>query len=182
MGLVGEVMGQGGLTFADLDRLAVTTGPGSFTGLRVGIAAVRGFALVAGCPVIGIGNLEIHARCARTLVGPVPVLAATPAARGDVYGQLFTTDGAPVTAARVAPAAQFADDMTAGCMIAGSAAQLVADAGNFGGERIAHRRNEPDMATLCALAAQAKPPDEPVKPLYLRPPDAKPQSGALPRR
>jgi tRNA threonylcarbamoyladenosine biosynthesis protein TsaB len=182
MGLVGQVMRDGSLTFAELDRLAVSIGPGSFTGLRIGIAAVRGFALVTGCPVVGVGNLEIHARSARHKLGPVPVLAVTPAARGDVYGQRFDADGLASAPPRVATAADFADEMAAGCVLAGSAAPAIVAAGGFAEDRIAHRMGAPDMAALCDLAEAATPRGEPIRPLYLRPPDAKPQSGALPRR
>src|SRR3954464_3523204 len=54
MPLVARVMDKAGLDFKQLDRIAVTTGPGSFTGLRVGIAAARGIALAAGRPAIGL--------------------------------------------------------------------------------------------------------------------------------
>src|SRR5947208_15164158 len=57
MPLIARVMNEGGFEFADLDRIAVTTGPGSFTGLRVGISAARGIALVAGKPAIGLSTL-----------------------------------------------------------------------------------------------------------------------------
>src|SRR2546429_7609715 len=53
MPLIARVMNEGGFEFADLDRIAVTTGPGSFTGLRVGISAARGIALVAGKNAVG---------------------------------------------------------------------------------------------------------------------------------
>src|SRR5438034_9071628 len=65
MPLITRVMNEGGFEFADLDRIAVTTGPGSFTGLRVGISAARGIALVAGKSSVGVYPL---ARIAKPLI------------------------------------------------------------------------------------------------------------------
>ena len=70
MPLVQRVMNDASLAFADIDRIAVTTGPGSFTGLRVGIAAARGIALAAGRPIVGLTTLAAYA-------APFTVLALT---------------------------------------------------------------------------------------------------------
>src|SRR5688572_11362625 len=61
MPLIARVMGEAKTPFADLDRIAVTTGPGSFTGLRVGIAAARGIALATGKPAFGVTTLAAFA-------------------------------------------------------------------------------------------------------------------------
>src|SRR5437763_8038701 len=61
MPLIGRVIKASGLGFASLDRIAVTTGPGSFTGLRVGISAARGIALAAGKPAVGVTTLTAFA-------------------------------------------------------------------------------------------------------------------------
>src|SRR5919204_2428098 len=58
MPLIARVMNGARVEFAQLDRIAVTVGPGSFTGLRVGIAAARGIALAAGKPAIGLSTLS----------------------------------------------------------------------------------------------------------------------------
>ena len=72
-GMISAAMEQAGIGYAALDRIAVTIGPGSFTGIRVGIAAARGLALVTGCPVAGIGTLAVLAESARAAAGTVPV-------------------------------------------------------------------------------------------------------------
>ena len=59
--LIARVMQRGRLAFPDIDRIAVTTGPGSFTGLRVGISAARGIALAAGKPAFGVSTLSAYA-------------------------------------------------------------------------------------------------------------------------
>src|ERR1700755_3371992 len=61
MPLIARVMKQSALPFAALDRVAVTTGPGSFTGLRVGLSAARGIGLAASKPVVGLTTLSAYA-------------------------------------------------------------------------------------------------------------------------
>ena len=61
MPLIARVIRQAGIAFAALDRIAVTTGPGSFTGLRVGLSAARGIALAADKPVVGLSTLTAYA-------------------------------------------------------------------------------------------------------------------------
>ena len=61
MPLIGRVVVESGIGFAGLDRIAVTTGPGSFTGLRVGLSAARGIALAANKRVVGITTLTAFA-------------------------------------------------------------------------------------------------------------------------
>ena len=72
MPLIARVIRQAGIGFAALDRIAVTTGPGSFTGLRVGLSAARGIALAAGKPVVGVTTLTAYA---------APVVARTASTR-----------------------------------------------------------------------------------------------------
>ena len=179
MGLIAEAMSEAGLAFGDLDRIAVTTGPGSFTGVRIGIAAARGLALVNRTATVGVTTLAVHAEEARRLLGAKPVLAVIAAGRGELYGALFAADGremeAPAAASPQIFAAMVADDT----LIAGSGADLVLAALPMAPRVIvAHRRSSPSVDALCALAARIPASQEPVRPLYLRPPDAKPQVAA----
>ena len=177
--MVEAAMAEAGLAFADLDRVAVTVGPGSFTGLRVGIAAARGLALVVGCPVVGIGTLAVHAEEARALLGAVPVLAVNAASRGEVYGAVFAADGRETISPAAATAVAFAAYLEGDMAIAGSGADLILAALPAGiAPRVAHRHAAPDIAALCRLAGRADATGAPPRPLYLRPPDAKPQAGA----
>ena len=123
-GMIAGVMDEAGLEFAALGRIAVTVGPGSFTGVRVGIAAARGFALVTGCPVAAIGTLDALAEAARALAGPIPVMAVLDARRDDVYAQAFDAAGAPLWPAEAAPASIFATRLAPGMALAGSGARL----------------------------------------------------------
>jgi tRNA threonylcarbamoyl adenosine modification protein YeaZ len=175
-GMIEAAMAEAGLAFADLDRIAVTVGPGSFTGLRVGIAAARGLALVVKCPVVGLGTLAVHAEAARAVAGPVPVLALLDARRDEFYGERFAADGTPVGPAEVGAAAHFAALVAKGDVLAGSGADGVASALPEAFAPIVHRASAPDMHALLRLALRAPVSGASPRPLYLRPPDAKPQA------
>ena len=177
MGMVAAAMAEAGLDYRDLDRIAVTVGPGSFTGLRVGIAAARGFALVTGAPAIGLGTLAIHAETARHEVGDTPLLVVLAASRGEIYGQSFAADGTAEGPPEAAPAEVFAARIAANTLIAGSGAAALAEIlGDEARARTVHSRSAPDIASLCRLALVTPPSGQAPRPLYLRPPDAKPQT------
>jgi tRNA threonylcarbamoyl adenosine modification protein YeaZ len=176
-GMISAAMEEAGIGFAALDRIAVTVGPGSFTGIRVGIAAARGLALVTGCPVVGIGTLAVIAESARAAAGPVPVMAVLDARRDEVYAQAFAADGTPLSEPTAGPAPAVAARLGAGMVLAGSGAPLVA-AALASPPAITHTAAAPDIAALVRLGLAAPPPAGPPRPLYLRPPDAKPQAAA----
>lgn len=179
MGMIDQAMAEAGLAFADLDRIAVTIGPGSFTGVRVGIAAARGLALASGVPAVGVSTLAVHADAARPVAGSRPVLAVLAAGRGELYGALYDTAGSAIAPACAASAQVFAAMLQANTVLAGSGADLVIAALPMDVRPpVAHRDAAPSLATLCALAARLPASTGAPKPLYLRPPDAKPQAAA----
>jgi len=177
--MIDSAMDQAEMDFADLDRIAVTIGPGSFTGLRVGIAAARGIALVVGCPVVGIGTLDVHAASARALAGDVAVVAVLDARRGEVYRQRFAAGGAACGAPAVGPPESVLAEVVDGDVLAGAGADIVAAALPLGRTvSIVHRRSVPDIRVLAEMAELAAAPSVAPRPLYLRPPDAKQQTAA----
>ena len=93
MPLIARVMDHAGLEFAELDRLAVTTGPGSFTGLRVGISAARGIALAASKPAVGLSTLSGLAAPLIAEDDSSNVVAALDARHDHVYLQVFGPNG-----------------------------------------------------------------------------------------
>lgn len=166
--MVEEVMAAAGLPFAALDRVGVTVGPGSFTGLRVGLAFAKGLGLALGRPCVGVGTLEALAACER---GPGLTAAVIDARRGQVYLQAFE-GGAAVMAPDVLPveiaAARLAELWRGGPLrLVGPGAPLLA---GIAPEVVVIGRGAPDPVAVCALAAGRT---TPARPLYLRAPDAK---------
>ena len=170
-GLVREAMTTAGLNFTSLDRVAVTIGPGSFTGLRVGLAFAKGLALASGRPCIGVGSLEAMAA---SVEADGLVCACLDAGRGQIYLQLFV-DGRSVAAPDVLPTptavARLAEIWTGGsARLVGSGAQLLAQAAP--GAQIIVLAS-PDPVAVARLAGRLRPPFAPPRPLYLRAPDAR---------
>jgi tRNA threonylcarbamoyladenosine biosynthesis protein TsaB len=186
MPLVQRVMDDAELIFADIDRVAVTTGPGSFTGLRVGIAAARGIALAAGIPIVGLTTLAAYAAPHMAADDSHPVVAAIDARHGHVFLQVFGPGGRTLTAPKLATLREAADAAGAtACCIVGSAANAVAAAMSNTGAApvVVDAREAPDIAWVARVGAVLPEGQSPPKPQYLRAPDAQPQNAAqLPRR
>ncbi|MDR3422532.1 MAG: tRNA (adenosine(37)-N6)-threonylcarbamoyltransferase complex dimerization subunit type 1 TsaB [Xanthobacteraceae bacterium] len=186
MPLLKRVMDEAGLGFPDIDRVAVTTGPGSFTGLRVGIAAARGIALAADKPAVGLSTLSAFAAPHLAADDRFPVIAAIDARHAHVYLQVFSPGGRSFTTPRLASlreAVQAASEASA-CIV-GSAAQAIADAlpESCVPAAVVDARAAPDIAWVARMGAVVPEGQSPPKPQYLRAPDAQPQNAAqLPRR
>src|SRR6266478_2452440 len=103
MPLIARVMKESGIAFSSLDRIAVTTGPGSFTGLRVGLSAARGIALAANKPVVGLTTLSAYAAPVVSQNGEHPVISAIDARHDHVYFQAVSGNGGSLIRPRVAP-------------------------------------------------------------------------------
>jgi tRNA threonylcarbamoyl adenosine modification protein YeaZ len=186
MPLIARVMDLAALEFRDLDRIAVTCGPGSFTGLRVGISAARGIALAAGKPAIGLSTLAGLAAPLIAEDDSTHVVAAIDARHDQAYLQVFGLRGRTLVAPRIASLRDAARSaMTGPARIIGSAANLVAAAWPRGADPplLVEQRSAPDIGWVARLGAAATEGPGRPKPLYLRAPDAQPQDGArLPRR
>jgi tRNA threonylcarbamoyladenosine biosynthesis protein TsaB len=185
MPLLERVMAEAGTDFTGIDRIAVTTGPGSFTGLRVGIAAARGIALAAEKPAVGVTTLLAYA-APYHIEGRFPVVAAIDARHDHVYLQAFAPGGRPLAEPRLAPLREAAEAAaTAPTRLVGSAAQAVAAALPEGSACpvSVEPRLAPDIAWVARLGAISAVDGSPPVPQYLRAPDAQPQYAAhLPRR
>ncbi len=173
MPMVEEVMAEAGAAYAELDLIATTVGPGTFTGLRVGLAAARGLALAGGLPGVGVTTLEAlaHGVDADLRAGR-PVAAVLDARRGAVYLQCFDGDLAPL-GPPAAEAPGDADFPAGPRVVVGDGAALVAAALDARRGAVTLESDRlPDAAVVAALAARrfdpAAPPAAPPGPLYLR--------------
>lgn len=172
------------LSMRDMDRVAVNVGPGSFTGVRIGVSAARGFALGLGRPAIGIDAFEALAREAADQCAARPVTVLLDAHRGEIYAQGFDADLRPRTKPLVLSreeAEALVHDLPEETVLAGSAvASIKASVSGF--FELGSIAPTAGIATYARLAAQRVPGEAP-KPLYMRGPDVKPQTGfALPRK
>ncbi len=184
MPMVDEIMREAKVDFSELRLVATTLGPGSFTGVRIAIAAARAFALVTPAKLWGIDTLSVLAAsalrrgCCRD--GATSLAIAVDARAGQNYFGLYGADGEK----REGPLLLSYEDATArlpekNTVAVGSGAGLLAAAAARRGLIIetALEDLQPDAAILAELAATAKDTLATLRPLYLRPPDAKPQSG-----
>ena len=168
------VMADAGLPFGRLQRIGATVGPGSFTGLRVGVAFAKGLGSALGVPAVGVGSLEALASEASGLVA-----AAIDARRDQLYLQVFE-DGEPLMAPDVlsvgTAAARLAElAMGRALTLVGSGAPLLFDTAPGADVRVPEGCDARHVARLAA----AKSPT-PIRPLYLRAPDAKLPGGRDP--
>jgi tRNA threonylcarbamoyladenosine biosynthesis protein TsaB len=186
MPLLSRVTAESHTTFRDLDRVVVTTGPGSFTGLRVGIAAARGIALAINKPAVGLSTLSAYAAPYLADDDDAPIVVAIDARHSHVYLQVFATGGRTVTGPKLAPLSEAVRAAAlAPSRIVGSAAQLVADglAVTDAAPLQVDAAGAPDIEWVARMGAALPQGRSPPKPQYLRAPDAQPQNAAqLPRR
>lgn len=149
-GAIGTLLDRCGLTYRALNRIAVSTGPGSFTGLRIGLSTARGLGLALDIPVIGIPSLV-----ALSLSHEGPCELIVDAKRGEAYRQSFSAPGKPRDTADLVDLKQ----------ILQVAARTTPDDPMI------------DIGLMAAFASRARPSDFPPDPTYIRAADAKPQLG-----
>ncbi|HTV33123.1 MAG TPA: tRNA (adenosine(37)-N6)-threonylcarbamoyltransferase complex dimerization subunit type 1 TsaB [Methylocella sp.] len=174
--LIDKVMAGAEGGFASLDRVAVTVGPGSFTGLRIGIAAARAIGLACNIPVVGISTLA--ALAAPLILQQKPGLSAIAidARHGHVFFAAFGTDGRTTLPARILPVREAVRSLGAGPVrLAGSGACLLAaEAPSAGTEfEIVQDNAIIDIVFVARIGLLADPAQAPPRPLYLKAPEAK---------
>jgi len=182
MPLIARVMKASGIAFAGLDRIAVTTGPGSFTGLRVGLSAARGIALAANKPVAGVTTLTAYAAPVVSQNAEHPVISAIDARHDHVYFQAVSGDGSLLIRPQVAPIEEALGASRFGAAyLVGNAAGMLADRwpADAPPPLKVDVQAAPDIAWVAWLGAAVSPNTAPARPFYLRAPDAKPSKDPL---
>ncbi|MFD1744764.1 tRNA (adenosine(37)-N6)-threonylcarbamoyltransferase complex dimerization subunit type 1 TsaB [Rhizobium helianthi] len=172
MAMIEEALQAADLILPSIDRIAVTIGPGSFTGIRVGVAAARGLGLALDVDVVGVSTLQALAMKHLDEDASRPVIAAMDAKRNEIYAQAFDEHCQPLGQ----PESLSLDQLKAlahkhSATVTGSAVALLSGL---------EKSEDPDrfnIAIVAKLGAQAQPGVDIAKPLYLRGPDAKPQDG-----
>ncbi len=173
--MVEEAMRQAGIGFAALDRLAVTTGPGTFTGQRVGLAFMRGLRVALKKPLIGVTTLEAMAFA----TGVERAAAIHDAKRDEAY--LLLWEGGEIV---LPPTVMlFKEALTrirafGPCALCGTGATIAK--AELGAEFRLTDIRQPDALWVAKLALTRSASDEPPAPLYLRAPDAKLPGAKIP--
>jgi tRNA threonylcarbamoyl adenosine modification protein YeaZ len=178
MPLVASVMERVEGGFSSLSRVAVTVGPGSFTGLRVGLSAARAIGLAARIPVVGVSTLSAYCAGLMRREQGRAVAAAIDARHGMVYLQALGADGSMLASARqceIAEAVSLLEGQPVS--VTGSGADLlVKQAWAQGLDAVVVETGPgPDIVWVARLGLLAEPSAAPPRPLYLKAPDAHPQ-------
>jgi len=178
--LVQHALSASGIGADEISEIGVTLGPGTFTGVRIGLAAARGFRVATGVPVTGVGTLELLAFRAGRRWPDRPVMAALDARRNQVYAQYFRRGGGAWPEAwsfpAAMPAAEAASQLVPGTVLTGSGAPLIATA-EAPEVSICDGEARPDATDLIALLSARPQPTRNApapNPIYLRAPDATP--------
>src|SRR6195256_548828 len=183
MPLIARVIKESGIAFAALDPIAVTTGPGIFPGLRVGLSAARGIALAADKPVVGVTTLTAYAAPIVAENREQPVICAIDARHDHVYFQGVNGDGSSLIRPRLAPIEEALGASRFGALhLVGNAAGILA--GRWPADApppfSVAAQPAPDITWVAWLGAAVSPDTAPARPFYLRAPDAKLPKDPLP--
>ncbi len=163
--------------FASLGRIAVATGPGSFTGIRVGLAMARAMGLALAIPVVGVSTLAAFAAPLLSEPRAGIIAAAIDARHGSVYFQLFEASGRPLGPPRCDTARECVRAIGAGpAWLAGDAAAIVANEAHRAGlpYDLDAARDAPDIVALAWMGLALDPSMSPARPIYVKPADARP--------
>jgi tRNA threonylcarbamoyladenosine biosynthesis protein TsaB len=180
--LVGSALSRASWSLSDLELIACGMGPGSFTGVRVGMATAKGLAAASATPLVGVVSLEAMAEAARRLHGTQPVIALLDAKKSEVFAAAYDAAGLTLAEPLHVPRQQAADWVAS---VASASSQEVLVCGEIAaelhirqGRLVRHPDCDLPSAASIAALAQLRWSQNPVsrlhdlEPLYVRPPDA----------
>ncbi|MBV9331875.1 MAG: tRNA (adenosine(37)-N6)-threonylcarbamoyltransferase complex dimerization subunit type 1 TsaB [Alphaproteobacteria bacterium] len=174
--MVVRAMKSARLSFHELDRLGVTTGPGTFTGQRVGLAFMRAMRVALGRPIVGITTLAAMAHAAMAETGLSRAAAIHEARNGSVYLELCSLTGegqGPIMVSLEDATRTVGDFLLAGpAALAGSARARLPLSSHLLSQGVMSEISLPDALWVARLAERATATDEPPAPLYLEAPAA----------
>ena len=165
--------------FPSLTRIAVATGPGSFTGIRIGLAMARAMGMALNIPVVGVSTLAAFAAPLLSEARAGIIAAAIDARHGSVYFQLFEASGRPLGPPRCDTPRECVRAIGAGpAWLAGDAAALVASEAQRAGlpYDLDAARAAPDIVALAWIGLAVDASTSPARPVYVKPPDARPNA------
>jgi tRNA threonylcarbamoyladenosine biosynthesis protein TsaB len=159
-----------------VERIGVVVGPGSYTGLRVGIAAARAAALATGRPAVGVTTFAALAEPLAGVSEGVPIAATIDARHGNVFFQIFSPEGRPLdepAALSLTEAAERIGARPVQLVGSGSSAlhSILSETGGMARSSLSD--NLPDIVCVAKLAAAADPNASPPDPVYVKPADAR---------
>ena len=171
--LLSDLLDEARLTFSDIDRFAVTTGPGSFTGISVALAAANGLALGTGKPIVGVTVFEAMAAATHSI--PARLLVAIDSRRSELFVQMFDPKGTALTDPAMLPPEAVGEWAGPGELT------LIGDAAGLVASHLAGMIDNPPESwsaqvdpAIVARLAENRPVGPPPAPFYLRAPDAVP--------
>jgi tRNA threonylcarbamoyl adenosine modification protein YeaZ len=171
--------------FASIGAIAVGVGPGSFTGIRIGLSMARAIALTLEVPIIGVSTLVAFAAPLLELPRSGVIVAAIDAKHGAVYFQAFESSGRPLFAPRAASPREAVRSVGAGpARLTGDGAAAFALEARRAGLPCdsSAAAAYPDIVAIARVALASSPDECPPRPLYVKPPDARPKAvGAVAR-
>jgi len=175
--LIGVLMDEAGVSFAQLDRVAVSIGPGGFSGIRTGVAAARGIGLAAGVSVVGATSFRIMAHAYEQTSGAsVPYGIAAPAGLGAVFCQIFADGEKALTDIVALPRPECGAFFTGRAEVLTGPAAASLSEGGLVPLRAAAPELFPDAVALASIAESLVPERDLPVPHYAREADAKPQT------
>lgn len=173
MPMIERVMAAAGVRYDEVKRIAVTCGPGSFTGVRIGLATARGLALASGACAVGVTTTAALAAAvpADERTNGARLLAVVDSKRGDVFAQLFTAEGTPLSEIENLAYASLTGLAGAGDVVVVGDAAATAAAALGPHAQLSRAAAACDSAVMCAIVAAKQAPLTAAVPVYVRPPD-----------